>query len=164
MIKSVAGGMVVAAVVLALVADFAQANDLPPYPRPRPEQEPVKQPDPEARERQLFRYAHRENRLLKWDSCLAEKARRRARQMAREGYLDHRDPKTGENEAWDMIAECDRFRFGGENLVKGAGSSLKIHRALMNSAAHRKNLLDQRFNRIGIGCVESVCVQFFAGE
>jgi uncharacterized protein YkwD len=84
--------------------------------------------------------------------------------MLKDGYFDHRDPATGQNEAWELIAECDAFRFGGENLAKGAGSSDKIHRTLMKSPTHRKNILDRRFDRVGIGCFENLCVQFFAGR
>ncbi len=111
----------------------------------------------------LFQLARRENRRLSWDSCLARKAFLRARQLVNDGYFDHEDPRTGRNPVWQAIEDCYSCRWGGENLVKGMETPENIHGALMESPTHRKNILDPRFNLLGVGCYDYVCVELFAG-
>jgi uncharacterized protein YkwD len=36
-----------------------------------------------------------------------------------------------------------------------------MYDAWMNSENHRKNILNENFEKIGIGCYENICVQFF---
>ena len=111
----------------------------------------------------LFFCARKANRRLKWDSCLADRAAKRAKDMVRKNQFSHKDPGTGKNKAWDLIASCYSYRYGGENLIKGNSSPQEMHDLLMKSPAHRRNILNQRFDRLGIGCHHDVCVQLFAG-
>lgn len=113
--------------------------------------------------KQLFLYARKVNKRLKWDSCLADRALKRAKDMVRKNQFGHKDSRTGKNKAWDLIASCYSCRYGGENLVKGNSSPEEMHKLLMESPAHRKNILSQRFDLLGIGCYQDVCVQLFAG-
>jgi uncharacterized protein YkwD len=112
---------------------------------------------------QLYQLARRENRRLIWDPCLARKAFLRAKQLVKDGYFDHEDPKTGTNPVWMAIRDCYSCSSGGENLVKGMDTPENIHQALMESPTHRKNILDPRFNLVGIGCYDYICVELFAG-
>jgi uncharacterized protein YkwD len=112
---------------------------------------------------ELFRLACRENRRLEWDECLSRKAFIRAKTMVANGSFAHKDPKTGKNPAWAMVAQCHRIRYAGENLAKGQESAEAIHRALMQSPSHRANVISSRYRLLGIGCYEQVCVQLFAG-
>ncbi|MGA2403606.1 MAG: CAP domain-containing protein [Syntrophobacteraceae bacterium] len=117
----------------------------------------------------LYELAKKENRALRWDSCLAAKARMRAKRMVSQHYFDHEDPKTGKNPVWKTVSQCvPAKRRGskvpaGENLTKGVDTPENIHRALMKSPTHRKNILDRRFNHLGVGCYDYICVELFAG-
>lgn len=113
--------------------------------------------------RKLFDFAFQENRRLKWDECLAQQAAKRAADMARRGRFDHRDPETGRNPAWAMVAQCHRCTCAGENLARGYQSARSTHNALMESPPHRKNILDPRFQLLGVGCYDEICVELFAG-
>lgn len=111
----------------------------------------------------LFELARRENGRLRWDECLAVRAMKRARLLVEAGYFEHRDPWTGENEAWRMVETCHRCRYAGENLTKGYQPAEDTHEALMASPRHRKNILDNRYQYLGVGCHDYVCVELFAG-
>jgi hypothetical protein len=111
----------------------------------------------------LFRLAHTENRRLEWDQCLAQKAFIRAKNLVASGAFAHKDPRTGKNPAWEMVVQCDRYRYAAENLAKGNESAEDIHQALMESPTHRANLISSRYRFLGVGCYDSVCVQLFAG-
>lgn len=113
--------------------------------------------------KQLFLYARQVNKRLIWDSCLADRAVKRARDMARSNQFGHKDPRTGKNKAWELIASCYSCRFGGENLIKGNSSPEEMHALLMKSPSHRKNISSQKFDLLGIGCYRNICVQLFAG-
>ncbi|MGA2935534.1 MAG: CAP domain-containing protein [Syntrophobacteraceae bacterium] len=121
------------------------------------------------RAKDLYELARKENRALQWDSCLAMKAFMRARRMVNESYFDHEDPKTGKNPVWKTVRLCipDKRKRSkvpaGENLAKGIDTAANIHKALMASPTHRKNILDRRFNHLGIGCYDYICVELFAG-
>lgn len=129
---------------------------------------------PDAAERQkardLYILTKNEHRSLYWDACLARKAFLRAKQLVVEGYFDHKDPRTGKNPAWKMVNQCfgyclpgENLVWAGENLAKGMDTPENIHRALMSSATHRKNIMDPHFERIGVGCYDYICVELFAG-
>jgi uncharacterized protein YkwD len=113
--------------------------------------------------RELFECARKENRLLKWDDCLARKAEERARKMVRQNYFDHKNPRTERNPAWSMVKACYRCTFAGENLSKGRDTAEAIHQAWMDSPEHRENIENRRYRLVGVGCFEPVCVQLFAG-
>jgi uncharacterized protein YkwD len=117
----------------------------------------------------LYELARRENSRLRWDGCLATLAFMRAKRMTADHYFGHEDPKTGKNPVWNMVRLCvpaghARFRrYAAENLAKGIDAPESIHRALMESPAHRENILDRRFKHIGVGCSGDICVELFTG-
>jgi hypothetical protein len=144
-----------------------QTKPLPIYPQAK---QSIR-PNSFERERagKLFELARKENRALRWDSCLAMKASLRAKKMVVQHYFDHEDPKTGKNPVWKTISLCIPAKKrvpkvpAGENLAKGIGTPDIIHRALMESPTHRQNILDRRFNHMGVGCYDYICVELFAG-
>jgi hypothetical protein len=152
---------------LVLVAYFLiypgmdHARPLPPPPLVATPVQPSSHEKAKARD--LFRLAHTENRRLQWDECLARKAFMRAKNLVDNGAFTHKDPRTGKNPAWDMLAQCNRYRYAAENLAKGNEPAEAIHRALMQSPAHRANVVSSRYRFLGVGCYDSVCVQLFAG-
>jgi len=123
----------------------------------------------EQRADRLYQLARAENPRLARDGCLATQAFMRAKRMSMGGYFDHEDPKTGRNPVWDAVKLCVHIRRAGarapagENLSKGVDTPENIHKALMASPTHRKNILDPRFNHIGVGCYGEICVELFAG-
>jgi len=132
---------------------------------PPPSNKRVARPDASERDKadRLYRLLRKENRRLLWDRCLARKAFLRAKEMVVKGYFDHEDPATGQNPVWDVVLQCFKCRTAGENLAKGMNSAEKTHEALMRSPTHRRNILNPRFNRVGVGCYDYVCVELFAG-
>ena len=126
-------------------------------------------PSEQHRADRLYQLARTENPRLSRDGCLATQAFMRAKRMSAQRYFDHEDPKTGKNPVWDSVRLCVHSRNGGarapagENLAKGADTPENIHKALMASPTHRKNILDHRFNHIGVGCYGEICVELFAG-
>ena len=84
----------------------------------------------------------RGGRSLVTKSDLVSIARRHSRRMAERGYIYHNDNLPNEvGGDWQML---------GENVGRG-GSVDAIHNAFMNSAPHRRNILESRFNQVGIG-------------
>jgi uncharacterized protein YkwD len=120
---------------------------------------------PDEMARKLFELAYRENRKLKWNDCLAGKALERATELSKKGYFEHKDPKTRRNPAWKLISSCGKVSYGGENLAKSQGEGAStIHRALMQSSSHRENILNSKYNLLGVGCYKAICVELFAGS
>jgi uncharacterized protein YkwD len=147
-------------------ASFAQTSrPLPVFPQSRQSA----RPEETERAKKLYQFLRKENQALIWNNCLAAKASLRARQLVTERYFEHEDPKTGKNPVWKTVFQCfssNRLHSAGENLARGIDPSATpadIHQALMDSPTHRKNILDRRFNRVGVGCYERVCVELFAG-
>ena len=83
--------------------------------------------------------------------------------MVAEGYFSHLDPATGESPLRDMVLECFQFRAAGENLVRGSHSPGALHRIMMASQGHRKNIQNPRYELMGVGCCDVTCVEVFAG-
>ncbi|MHC1726163.1 MAG: CAP domain-containing protein [Syntrophobacteraceae bacterium] len=144
----------------AAVTPVLARAPLPPSPRNRSVQPDSAEVD---KAEKLYFLLRRENRRLNWDRCLAGKAFLRARQMVKQGYFDHEDPRTGKNPAWLLVQRCFSCRSAGENLAKGMDTPENIHKALMKSPTHRKNIVDRRFSRVGVGCYDHICVELFAG-
>ncbi|MGC9966499.1 MAG: CAP domain-containing protein [Syntrophobacteraceae bacterium] len=151
---------------LAGSAPAQQSRPLPIYPQAQTSRADSFDTD---RAHQLYELLRRENLRLGWDGCLATKAMLRARRMVKRGYFDHEDPQTGTNPVWASVSQCvpaNRRRTrvpAGENLAKGKDTPANIHRALMQSPTHRKNIVDPRFNRVGVGCYDYICVELFVG-
>lgn len=150
-------------VLLVFCPHPAPGNDrksLPPYPMVKERSKPE---GDREKARKLFNLAFLENKRLRWDECLAGQAARRAKSIVRNGRFEHKDPATGKNPAWGMVAQCHKIRCAGENLSKGNRPVQAIHNALMESPSHRRNILDRRFTYLGVGCYDEICVELFAG-
>ena len=106
---------------------------------------------PKASERKLATLTNRardnhDRRRLAVSDALSKAARVHSRRMARRGYLFHNTLASFERllgGSWDRI---------GENV--GYGSRVRqIHRAFMDSSAHRDNLLGTGWRKLGTGTV-----------
>ncbi len=81
---------------------------------------------------------------LQRHTVLINKARSWAQHMANAGGISHSDLRSGITVQWSVL---------GENV--GVGPSVaSLHNALIHSKGHLRNILDPRFNRIGVGVVK----------
>ena len=82
---------------------------------------------------------------LEFNAMLHFKAQGWADQLNRQGYLSHSNLRSGNHSTtWTKL---------GEN-VGYAWSLEQAHNAFMNSPAHRANILDRTYNKVGTGVVK----------
>lgn len=95
-------------------------------------------------------------------------AERKLSDMFDKNYWDHTGPN-GET-AWDFIsANGYRYEVAGENLARGFSDPRDVMRAWMKSPTHRENILNYKFQEIGIavgtgkikGATTTIIVQLF---
>lgn len=90
---------------------------------------------------------------LKWDSALAEAARRHCLRMAAEGPISHQ--YRGEPDVGGRAGQAGaHFSVIEENVATGP-SPAAIHDEWMNSEGHRTNLLNPEVDRVGVAVVAS---------
>jgi hypothetical protein len=85
---------------------------------------------------------------LEWNDHLADSALAHVRRMVDQGRLSHQlsqEPDLGDR----IRATGLRFDAWGENLALAANVE-EIHFELMNSPPHRANILDKKYNSVGI--------------
>ncbi|MCL6613723.1 MAG: CAP domain-containing protein, partial [Firmicutes bacterium] len=131
-----------------------------PAPVPIPSPTPVPQPAPtgvlSAEERQMVELVNQERAKaglapLTVVPQLVEIARIKSRDMVTANYFGHNSPNFGST--FNLVKQWGiPYTYGGENLA-GAADVLTAHRMLMASPGHRANILNPRFNRMGIGIV-----------
>lgn len=102
---------------------------------------------------------------LAWSPALAEVALGHAVEMYAEGYFGHVSPATGT--VGDRLEEAGIvFVTAGENLALAA-TPADVHRGLMASPGHRRNILDGGYRRVGIAVVSGplglMTVEVFTG-
>lgn len=79
-------------------------------------------------------------------------ARLHARNMAREGFFDHTDPRgRGPAERVAVFDRAGRFPFVGENIGAGHRSAAAACSGWMNSSGHRRNILERAYTHVGAG-------------
>ncbi|KKR80447.1 MAG: hypothetical protein UU73_C0001G0217 [Candidatus Daviesbacteria bacterium GW2011_GWA1_41_61] len=84
---------------------------------------------------------------------LAAAARAKAANMFEENYWAHFSP-TGKD-PWGFITKSGyKFVYAGENLAKNFQTSEEVVQAWMNSSSHRDNLLNSKYQEIGIAVVD----------
>jgi uncharacterized protein YkwD len=89
----------------------------------------------------------RDRPRLQLSQSLSRKAHRHSARMADEGSIFHHSCLSCLLSSWDWDAI-------GENV--GVGSTVRsVHRALMDSRPHRRNILGRAFTKIGVGVVRS---------
>ena len=96
--------------------------------------------------------ARAENDLptLSQNPLLAEAARLKAEDMAREGYFAHTSPDGVT--PWSWLAQVGyRYAAAGENLAVNFFDSEDVAEAWMNSPSHRANIVRSDFTEIGVG-------------
>jgi uncharacterized protein YkwD len=87
--------------------------------------------------------------VLKPDPALTELAREKSRDMVSCRYFGHLSKRLGS--VYDQLQRnAVAYRIVAENLA-GAPGYRRAHQVLMKSPAHRENLLNPNFSKIGIG-------------
>jgi uncharacterized protein YkwD len=110
----------------------------------------------EDAERELVHLANEERAQagiakLETDERITQTARVHARHMAERGELSHQFP--GELPLMQRLSQGDlRFNAAAEN-VSSSESAADSHAGIMRSPPHRANLLNPRYNGIGVGVV-----------
>ena len=83
---------------------------------------------------------------------LSRAAQKKAQDMLSKDYFAHTSPEGLTPWHWIGKAGYD-YKFAGENLAINFKSAEKQNEALMGSATHRKNILGEQFNEIGVAVV-----------
>jgi uncharacterized protein YkwD len=139
-------------------------------PRPKPKPTPTVTTDPtpndppppptggggtNAQEREVLDLTNAARRNqgcgpLSLDDSLVEAAGKHASDMVRRHYMDHTTPD-GQGPGDRMAAAGWHGSGWGENIAAGYDSAQKVFAAWMNSDGHRANILNCKFDKIGIG-------------
>jgi len=86
---------------------------------------------------------------------LTEAAREKADDMFEFQYFDHDSPSG--STPWDFIRSAGyNYIYAGENLAIDFVTANGAHRALMESALHRENILNSNYTEIGIAAIEGM--------
>lgn len=86
---------------------------------------------------------------LVWDEDVAVVARRHSLDMFERRYFAHQSPEGADVGTRLQEAEID-YSFAGENLAFAPDVAV-AHDGLMNSPGHKDNILEEKFERVGIG-------------
>ncbi len=91
---------------------------------------------------------------LTYDWELSRVARYKSQDMKDKNYFSHTSPTYGS--PFQMMKSFGiTYRSAGENIARGYSTPQAVVDAWMNSSGHRANILNQSFNRIGVGYVRS---------
>lgn len=142
-----------------------------PTPQPQPQPDPPTpppppQPDPPKPEPPTWNLTADEERMVdlinnerlrrglqpvRVDNRLVEVARLKSQDMITNRYFSHQSPTYGS--PFEMLRTFGvPFVAAGENLA-GNPTVTGAHTALMNSLAHRNNILNSRWTHVGVGIV-----------
>lgn len=89
---------------------------------------------------------------LECDPDMARTARLHSQDMCDQGYFSHTG-LDGRSPFDRMRDEGVSYRTAGENIAAGQRTPDAVHTAWMNSAGHRRNILNGAYGRIGVGYV-----------
>lgn len=103
------------------------------------------------------------------DPLLVQIARKHSREMSNLKYFSHTSPTTGISTPMDRyLADAGRrptWALVGENLFYCSIVDVdRGHAALMNSKAHRDNLLEPRYERMGVGIYVNEQGEFYVTQ
>ncbi len=115
--------------------------------------------------------------VLAVDPLLVRTARAHSREMCARDYFDHHSPTPGLSTPMDRYlsslkdtgAGTPDYLLVGENIYYCSITSDVYnvdygHRALMNSPGHRANILEPRFQKIGLGIYKNARGEFWVTE
>ncbi|KMM38796.1 SafA/ExsA family spore coat assembly protein [Guptibacillus hwajinpoensis] len=89
---------------------------------------------------------------LTWNWEVARVARYKSADMRDKNYFSHQSPTYGS--PFTMLKNFGvSYRSAGENIAAGQSTAEEVVQAWMNSAGHRKNILNPGYTQIGVGYV-----------
>ena len=92
---------------------------------------------------------------LKYNSLLSESATKKAQDMFTNNYWAHTSPKG--TTPWDFFKSVGyKYSVAGENLARDFYDTDSLMKAWMNSPTHRDNIINSKYQEIGIGVVNGV--------
>lgn len=90
---------------------------------------------------------------LHYNSTLSESATKKAQDMFVNNYWAHTSPSG--KLPWDFFKEANySYTVAGENLAKDFYDNDSVMKAWMKSPTHRENIVNPKYNEIGIGVVD----------
>lgn len=93
--------------------------------------------------------------LLKYNPVLSASAEKKAQDMFDYNYWAHNSPQG--KTPWDFFLSAGyQYSLAGENLAKDFYDSDSVVRAWMKSPTHRDNILNSKYEEIGIGVVNGI--------
>ncbi len=112
----------------------------------------------ESSENQMFILVNKERTsrgigALTWNTKLVNVARNYGKLMWQNHYFGHYDP-SGHDVGDRLTAAGIEYSLAGENLALAPTIEI-AHTGLMNSPGHRANILDNGFNKVGIGVIDN---------
>ncbi len=108
---------------------------------------------------------------LKSNPILEKAALTKAQDMINKNYFSHQSPDG--KMPWDFIDRSEyAFLYAGENLAMNFTKADSVHKALMSSLSHKKNILNKNYQDIGIAVLcgningeeVNVLVEIFGGR
>ncbi len=86
---------------------------------------------------------------LRYDTRLADAARKHSADMANRGYFDHNTPEGVT--PWDRVKAEGYQQPSAENIAAGQRTPQEVVTAWMNSSGHRANILNCSSHAVGVG-------------
>jgi uncharacterized protein YkwD len=86
---------------------------------------------------------------LSWDESLAQMARAFSADMRDRDFFDHTDPDG--RDPWARAAARGIANARAENIAMGQADAAAVMTSWMNSAGHRKNILNCSLKTLGVG-------------
>ncbi len=89
---------------------------------------------------------------LKYNSLLSESATKKAQDMFANNYWSHTSPSG--TTPWDFFKSVGyQYSLAGENLARDFYDTESLIKAWMNSPTHKDNIINSKYQEIGIGVV-----------
>jgi uncharacterized protein YkwD len=90
---------------------------------------------------------------LEWDNQVARVALKHCADMVSRNFFNHINPD-GRDPFGRLHDSSVAFSAAAENIALGAKTGRQAFETWLNSPGHRKNMLDCRFTRHGVACVD----------
>lgn len=92
---------------------------------------------------------------LTYNAQLSQAAAAKAQNMFEENYWAHYSPSG--KDPWGFIQKAGyKFTYAGENLARNFQNSDDVVKAWMNSPSHRENIVNGKYQEIGVAVVDGV--------
>jgi uncharacterized protein YkwD len=87
---------------------------------------------------------------LKWNERIAAVAQRHSQDMVSRNFFNHRNPDG--DDPFDRLEEAGlHFSAAAENIASGPKTGKEVYELWLNSRGHRRNMLNCRYTKQGVG-------------